>query len=165
MNSESQDDNVPQYTIQSIITSWLIYFTLRAHDFWIWCCNLAHELYCQILCASANLHSTYHKRRLLYAYLDPTETVPIPVDITPVVSAYYATDSILSCYTLQEWLKRFNIHTQYVNLVFIRDIRILISRLDLEEDTETITNSPADTNLSDIPALVIYITGLKMHIE
>lgn len=145
--------------------SWMVYFTLRVHDFWIWNCGRVHEFYCQFLCTVAKLLMQYHSRKLLYAYLDQPAEGSAPIDITLAVSSYYAVDTILSCYTLQEWLKRFGINAQYVNLVYLRDVHIRTSRLDLYNDMETITDSGTDTNLASMPSLVLYVTGPKQHSE
>jgi hypothetical protein len=152
----------------ALLTSWVVYFTLRGHDFWLWNCNQVHEFYCQILRIVAKFLMQYHKRRLLYAYLDQpagAENTSAPIDITAAVSAYYAVDTILSCYTLQEWLKRCDINVRYVNLVYIRDIYLLIARLDLDADVETINNEPSDANLASMPSLVLYVTSRKPHNE
>ena len=141
---------------------------LTIHDFWLWLCDSAHAIYCAVLCTFASMLMK-RPRKLLYAHLDPTtpstsEYRCVPVDITPAVSAYYAVDTVLSCFTLQEWLKRFNIRANFVTLVFVRDADIYRARLDLNEDIETYTGQTVYTDLNQLPGVSIHRTD-KTHAD
>lgn len=98
---------------------------------------------------------------------DPVKIRCVPVDITPILYTYYSADAVLSCYTLQEWLKRFDIQTTYVNLVYIRGSAIMYSRLDLNNDIETVTGTESvDTALATLPGIVLHNNdGLKEHVD
>jgi hypothetical protein len=139
----------------------LVYVVLHLHDFWIWICDTSHELYCQFLCGFARVLAR-HPRKLLYAYLDPTRAPSefkvrcVPADITPLVSTYYAVDTILSCYTMQEWLKRFNIKADYVNLIYVKNSEIRYSRIDLNNDVETTTGDVTYMDMNEMPGRIIH---------
>lgn len=134
---------------------------IHAHDQWINICNLSHEYYCKYLCYMAQRRAKNVKNcRLLFAYLDPphestAERTVVPLDITDAVHAYYAVDTILSCFTLQEWLTRFNIKAEFVNLIYVRSTCIYHSRLDLTRDIETQTSAAADMNFLEMPGRII----------
>lgn len=149
-------------------------FVLFIHDQWVNICNQVYEAYCKYLCFRAKGKIA---RNLLYAYLDRYNSMDQTydssilnspydrtLDVTYAVLAYYRVDTILSCFTLQEWMKRFDIDTKYINLIFLRNGRIFHSRLDLENDLETNTNESADTNLFNMPGKLLYCCD-KQNIE
>lgn len=152
------------------LTALIATCVLFIHDQWVNLCNQVYEAYCKYLCFRAK---GKRERTLLCAYLDPSKfyqesvveskttigivvTRCVPADITYMVLAYYRVDTILSCFTLQEWMKRFDIHAKYINLIFLRDGRLFHSRLDLENDVETNTTESADTNLLNTPGKLLY---------
>ena len=158
---------------------------LFLHDRWIELCDLTHEIWCKYLCIMALRDPP---RTLLYAYLDPsklrgpspdanvsdddakstdTNIRYIPADVTSIVLAYYRADTINSCFTLQEWLKRFDISARYINLIFIRNSDMYHARLDLDNDIETNTESGADTNISYMPGKILHSldSSPKSHVE
>lgn len=159
---------------------------LFIHDQWVNICNQVYEAYCKYLCFRAEGKIA---RNLLYAYLDTyailkdqnkyeSSVLNSPpctygkhstdgtLDVTYAVLAYYRVDTILSCFTLQEWMKRFDIDAKYINLIFLRDGRLFHSRLDLENDVETNTAESADTNLLNMPGKLLHCCGLyKQHTE
>lgn len=144
---------------------------IKLHDFWMYMCELAFAIQCSLWWALSSLAMRYpsQRPRLLYAHLDPsrgstTSARCVPRDITPAVLSYYKVDTVLSCFTLQEWLKRFHIRERYVTLIFRRDADIYRARLDLEEDMETYTGKTIFTDLQTMCGEVIHITD-KLHSE
>lgn len=161
-NKPSVSSHYLLYTkIRNISFVCLVFIVLRLQDAWILICNVAWELWCKILCLTARLITRQENIKLLCAYYNPHETFPqcttlsklldCPIVVTPALHAYYAANKLLSHYTMQEWLLRFDMKVRFINLIFLRHGVIIRSRLDLDNDTETTTGKDADSDLATMP--------------
>jgi hypothetical protein len=57
---------------------------------------------------------------------------------------------------MQEWLKRFNIKADYVNLIYVKNSEIRYSRIDLNNDVETTTGDVTYMDMNEMPGRIIH---------
>ncbi len=74
-------------------------------------------------------------------------------DVTPIVRGYYKYNHILSCATLDRWLKRdADIHGGQLFLMFMRNNIVRMAIIDLDNDVELLTKRDAtDVSLETLP--------------
>jgi len=77
-------------------------------------------------------------------------------EVTSAVRAYYKYDSVISCFTLQLWLKRFGYDCPYIDIYFVKNVHIRASRLNLATGSEIFTvgeeGGSDDISLDIIPS-------------
>lgn len=135
---------------------------LRILDLWDGFCMRLRKLYlflAAILCVCRRNTST----RIIYASIVLTDHIDMStdcavgtdvVDITNIISMYYATDRILSCASMERWLSRWYSHFEYgdVTIVYVENGVIKSSQLNLEKDLETYTQTyTCDTAIDKLP--------------
>jgi hypothetical protein len=148
-----------QARVKRTLSIWLALAVLHIHDFWIFLCNTAYNIYCACTVKFAKMMQPLRSGTvLLCAHMitsgindDKSSQV---TDITYALLTYYHNDTVLSCFTMQEWLKRFDYNARTVSIVFIRNGTIYRSKLNLDTDTEMLTNSDGiGTELSTLPGV------------
>ena len=166
---------------------YLTYAVLVLHDFWIYLCDLSFRFYCAFIVKLVLMFKGIRNEQLdvLYAYavcstvidMKASEEAQVETtlprvrvyqdksDITYAIRAYYHIDTVLSCFTLQEWLKRFSINAQIAEIIFKRDALLMRSRLDLNNDKEITTNTDGvGTSLDVLPGTILLnIDAITQH--
>jgi hypothetical protein len=78
-------------------------------------------------------------------------------DITTIICSYYKNDKVLSCFTLQRWLGRFDYNCPYVDIYFISsDNHIYGARINLVDDREIFTVqelASSDVDMANVPKI------------
>jgi len=164
---------------------YLTYAILSLHDFWIYLCDLSFRFYCALIVKFVLMFQGIRNDQLdvLYAVcntaidMKASEEAQVETtlprvrvyqdkrDITYAIRAYYHIDTVLSCFTLQEWLKRFGINAQIAEIIFKRNALVMHSRLDLNNDREITTNTDGvGTSLDVLPgAILLNIDATTQH--
>lgn len=81
-------------------------------------------------------------------------------DITPQIALWYQIDSIISCGSLSRWLYKLHLDATVVNIVYLRNGAVYSAVIDLDSETEMLTNTQLDfgsLELSKLPGKVRFV--------
>jgi hypothetical protein len=81
-------------------------------------------------------------------------------EVTSAVKFFYRADTfIVSASSMRMWLKMIRQESKYLDILFVRNNAIVMSRVDLNNDKELLTNSDVDygdMHLDTLPAKVLF---------
>jgi len=142
----------------------IIPIVLRLHDLYCDLCVKFRKFYLYLVAMLCTLwwdnrSSTYLVYAALLGGRNQDELCDRDdIDVTPFITAYYATDRILSCASMERWISRWYNSCEYgsVLLVFIDGGKLKASRLNLSDDKELFTDvDTCDATLSKLPHRVL----------
>lgn len=131
-----------------ILTNIMVDILTKLQDIYLFCRKYINSTYIYLwLNKLINIESTD---------IIGARTTDTRLNIYFIVVSYYKYHQIYTVANLYRWLRLFNIEDQYVDIIFLRNNYICISRIDLNCDTEQFTGKYIETTTLDlIPCKII----------
>ncbi len=141
--------------VKFYITCLTIYF----HDIYCDVSSWLHNLYTVALCAYVAFLARRRSPHVLYAQLGDH-------DVTLHVNVFYKNDKIISVASMHRWLSRFYPAPEILTLVYMRNLAVNMSKINLETDFEILTAQEipsGDMELHVLPGKILGVT--KPYLE